>query len=694
MNRIFVTMVNRHQDILRYIIILAATVVISFFFPKTGIFKYDFAVGKPWKYDNLIAPFDLGIRKTELQLQEEQEWRLESFSPYYRLEPQVAEEQKGKFTESFNQRLPGVRAQSKGIDSLRDLELGLQLLDTIFSRGVISLIDEHKSFQSSKEISVLMLENFAEKKLLEDLFSIKRASDFAKDSLKTANRAELGFLLPLIEQALAYNLFYDDSTTKKYQEQMFKNISPTQGIVQQGELIIAKGAIVTPDKYQMLVSYQEELEGNVFGMKKPQIIYLGNFLLTLIVLSILAVLLKVFSHEIWESNRKHLLVYFLITLMVILISALVKTDLPILYAIPVCIVPIVLRTFFGTTPALHAHIALVLLSSFIVPDGIQFAFLQFIAGMVAILSNVRSYYWSQFFLSNGFILVTYLLGYFALAIVQEGTFHDIELANFGWLGLNALLTLLAYPLVPLFEKGFGFVSDITLLELSDINKPLLKELSIKAPGTFQHSLQVSYLAEAAASEIGANTLLVKAGAMYHDIGKMNNAYYFIENQNPDINPHDELTFEESAKVIIGHVKEGVQMGKKNNLPDILIDFIRTHHGTTVVQYFYHSFLKNFPEQEADIEDFRYPGPLPYSKETAIVMMADSTEAAARSLRSPSSADIENLVENIINHKIKENQLVNSNITFREITAIKKLFKKMLNGMYHVRISYPETVREV
>ncbi|HXH18476.1 MAG TPA: HDIG domain-containing protein [Chitinophagales bacterium] len=690
MNRVFVTIVNRHQDILRYIIILGSTLVISFFFPKSGIFKYDFEIGKPWKYDNLIAPLDIGILKTEQQIMEEKEWLLEGFSPYYRLDLNVAESQKKKFIEAFHQKLPEVRQQSADIDSLENLQLGLSILDTIFSTGIISLIDEHKSFPPSKEIAVLTQDNTADKKPLSELFSIKRAFDFAKDSLKAASRDALGFMLPLIERALAYNVFYDDATTKKFQDELFDNISLTRGIVQQGELIIAKGAIVTPEKYQMLVSFREEYEGNVFGMKKAQIIYFGNFLLTLIVLTILAVLLKVFSREVWESNRKHLLVYFLITVMIVLISTLVDTDLPILYAIPVCIVPIVLRTFFGTTLALHAHIALVLLSSFIVPDGIQFAFLQFIAGMVAILSNVRSYYWSQFFLSNGFILLTYLLGYFALAVMQEGTFHDINFANFGWLGLNVLLTLLAYPLVPLLEKGFGFVSDITLLELSDINKPLLKELSIKAPGTFQHSLQVSYLAEAAASEIGANTLLVKAGALYHDIGKMNNPLYFIENQHPDINPHDELTFEESAKIIIGHVKEGVHMAKKYKLPDVIIDFIRTHHGTTVVQYFYHSFLKNFPQEEADIEDFRYPGPLPYSKETAIVMMADSSEAASRSLRNPSSSEMENLVENIINSKIKENQLVNSNITFKEITLIKKVFKKMLNSIHHARIAYPES----
>lgn len=620
---------------------------------------------------------------------EEKEWLLEGFSPYYRFDHNVKEDQQKKFTENFYKRLPELSGQTKKVDTLRLLDAGLQVLDKIYSIGIISLIDEHKSFPASKELNILMEENIADKKLLGDLFSIKKAFEFAKDSLKVANRADIGFLLPLIEQSLAYNIFYDEATTLKFQNELLENISTTRGKVQQGELIIAKGAIITPDKYQVLLSFQEEYEGNLFGIKKMQVIFLGNFLLTFIVLVILSVLLKVFSPEVWQSNRKHLLVFFLITLMIIIVSTIVKTDLPIIFAIPLCIVPIILRTFFGTTLALHAHIALVLLSSFIVPNGIQFAFLQFIAGMVAILSNVKSYYWSQFFQSNGFILIAYLTGYFALSIVQEGTFQEIDLANFGWLSLNVLLTLMAYPLVPLLEKSFGFVSDITLVELSDINKPLLKELSIKAPGTFQHSLQVANLAEAAAFEVGANTLLVKVGALYHDIGKMEAPHYFIENQNPDVNPHDELTFDESAKIIIGHVRAGVQLAKKHKLPDIIIDFIRTHHGNTVVQYFYHSFLKNYPEKEADIEDFRYPGPLPYSKETAIVMMADSTEAAARSLRSPTSADIEDLVEKIIQSKIKENQLVNSNITFKEITAIKKIFKKMLNSIYHVRIAYPE-----
>ncbi|MDZ4847273.1 MAG: HDIG domain-containing protein [Chitinophagales bacterium] len=690
MNKFFLLVINRHQDILRYIIILSAIIIISAFFPKTGIFKYEFEIGKPWKYDNLIAPFDIGIRKSTQQIDEEKEYLLEGFSPYYRLNAEVVKSEQKKFIDSFNTKLK--ESGSAKIDSQKCVELGLQVLDTIYSNGIISLIDEHKSFPPGKDITLLTEDNLADKRLLSDFFSMKEAFDFARDSLKAGNREQLGFLLPLIEQSLDYNVFYDESTTLRFQDQLLENISITQGKVQKDEQIISKGGIVTPEKHRVLMSFREEFESNVLGIKKAQVIFFGNFLLTLIIITIFSIFIRLFSSEVWESNRKQLLVFMLITLMIIVVSTVVKSDeqtnRAILYAVPVCILPMVLRTFFGTTLALHAHIAFVLLSIFIVPDGIRFAFLQFIAGMVAILSNTRGYYWSQVIISNVFILIVYLLGYFALSIVEEGSFRNINFINFGWLSLNVLLTLLAYPLVPLFEKTFGFVSDITLIELSDINKPLLKDLSIKAPGTFQHSLQVSNLAEAAASEIGANALLVKVSALYHDIGKMENAVYFIENQNPDINPHDDLTFEESAKIIVGHVKEGIQLAKKHKLPDIVIDFIRTHHGTTIVQYFYHSYLKNFPEKADDIEKFRYPGPLPYSKETAILMLADSVEASARSLRSPSSADIDNLVEKIIEYKIKENQLVNSDITFKEITVLKKVFKKMLNSIYHVRIAYP------
>jgi hypothetical protein len=338
--------------------------------------------------------------------------------------------------------------------------------------------------------------------------------------------------------------------------------------------------------------------------------------------------------------------------------------------------------------AVTSHIAVMLLSAFIVPHGLNWIFIQFIAGMVSIFNNKNARYWSQFFTSSALLLLTYLLGYFGVSLIMTGSFDKIVLLNFGWLTVAAFLTLLSYPLIPIFERLFGFVSDITLVELSDLNRPLLKKLFTEAPGTFQHSLQVANIAEAAAEEIGANSLLVKVGGLYHDIGKMKNPGFFIENQS-GYNPHDELRFDESASIIIAHVPDGVEMAKKFRLPGVIIDFIRTHHGTTRVEYFYRSFLKAHPENEVEEAQFQYPGPLPFSKETAILMMADGIEASARSLKQPTEEDVNNLVDRIVSHLMERQQFVNSPITFKEITICKQVFKKMLASIHHIRIAYPE-----
>jgi putative nucleotidyltransferase with HDIG domain len=294
---------------------------------------------------------------------------------------------------------------------------------------------------------------------------------------------------------------------------------------------------------------------------------------------------------------------------------------------------------------------------------------------------------SQAFFAASMIFIAYMICYTALEIIHEGNLANINWENSGWLLGNVLLTLFAYPMIYFLEKLFGLTSDISLVELADSNNALLRELSIKVPGTFQHSLQVANLAEAAIFKIGGNSLLVRAGALYHDIGKMEMPLYFIENQSTQVNPHDELAFDESAGIIISHVIKGIEKARKNKLPDLVIDFIRTHHGTTRVQYFYESFLKNFPDKMVDEEMFHYPGPKPFSKETAILMMADSVEAASRSLKTHDAESIRNLVDKIIDNQIEQEQFLNCNITFRDISEIKKLFKKMLGSIYHVRVEY-------
>ena len=323
-----------------------------------------------------------------------------------------------------------------------------------------------------------------------------------------------------------------------------------------------------------------------------------------------------------------------------------------------------------------------------VPNPFEFVFIQLLGGIVTIFSIVNMHKRSQIFLTASFVFLTYSAAFIGINILQEGGLDSITALDFGWFAISAMLTVLSYPLIFIFEKIFGFISDVSILELSDTNGKLLRQLASVAPGTFQHSLQVANLAEEAIYTIGGNPLLVRTGALFHDIGKMENPLFFIENQMGGINPHQDLSYEDSAFIIIEHVIKGVEIAKKNNLPEQIIDFIRTHHGTTYTGYFYRSFKNEFPGEKIDEEKFRYPGPIPFSKETAVLMMADSVEAASRSLKKYDAETIDSLVENIINKQIEQSQFINSDITFKNINTIKKIFKKKLMNIYHVRVEYP------
>ncbi len=359
------------------------------------------------------------------------------------------------------------------------------------------------------------------------------------------------------------------------------------------------------------------------------------------------------------------------------------------YVIPFVLVPIFLKTFFDIRYALFVHMVTLLLAGFWVPNSYQFVLMNFLAGLVGVLS-LRSYYKRGIlFYTALFVLASYTVIYVILTLLQEGDFGQINWINVLWLGGNSLLILTVYPLIFLFERVFGFLSDATLFELSDTNQPLLRILAETAPGTFQHSMQVASLAEEAVMKVGGNTLLIRAGALYHDIGKMENPQYFIENLHEGSNPHNELDERSSARLIIDHVIKGVEIAKKHKLNETIIDFIRTHHGTGTVQYFYRSYLNTNPDEEVDINEFRYPGPKPSSRENAILMMADSVEAASRTLKEYTRESISDLVENIISRQAAEEQFTEADITFANITQIKEIFKNRLTNIYHSRIAYPE-----
>ena len=494
-------------------------------------------------------------------------------------------------------------------------------------------------------------------------------------------------LIGLFFDTVKPNVTYNDALTQSDLESRYNQISYTRGNVERGTIIVAKGEVVEGDKLQILNSLKAEYESQIWSEANYNWVIVGYALLVFLALLMLMLFIRKYRYDIFQNNIKVTFIFFNVTLMVLLTVLVIKFNVAYVYVVPLCILPLTIKGFFDSRLGLFTHVITVLLLGFIVPDSYEYMFLQIIAGIVTILTVSELYKRANLFITVGQITLVYIVSYFAFTVIQEGSVYEVEPETFLMFLLGGLATLFVQPLIYAYEKVFGLISDMSLLELSDTNSKLLKELSDKAPGTFHHSLNVANLAEAAANEINANAMLVRVGALYHDIGKMRNPTYFTENQTTSVNSHDELSPKESADIIIEHVINGIEIAKKRNLPDRVIDFIRTHHGTTTVYYFLKKAMEN--EQDVNKDDFRYPGPMPFSKETAILMMCDSVEAASRSIKEPTAKTIDNFVEKIINKQMEEGQFLNSDITFMEIQQVKKILKRKLKNIYHLRIEYPE-----
>ena len=457
-----------------------------------------------------------------------------------------------------------------------------------------------------------------------------------------------------------------------------------------GSTLVSKGQYVTNAVNQTLDQYLTSQPDKSFGIfsSRGLIYFIGYFILTTLIIGAMIVYAMRFFPESCSSLQKLVFLILWPVIFSILVYIVSNREGLSVYMLPFCITPIIILNFYNGRLALVVHLVVILIASFLGNLGYEFTVLQITAGIVSVLVMTETRYWNKFFIAILLILGTYLLAYLGLAIINSGTIIPDEFSVFGWLSVNALLLLLAYPFIPMLEKIFGFTSNITLAELADMNKPLLKELSLKAPGTLQHSLQVANLSESAAEAIGANGLLVKTAALYHDIGKTLNPRFFIENAQGR-NAHQDKTNFESARIIIDHVVEGEKMAKKAKLPKIVTDFITTHHGTTRVEYFYRNQKSAEPDREFDESLFRYPGPKPVTKEQTILMLADSIEAASKSLQNPTGEDIDKLIEKIVDHKIAEDQLINSALSFNELQKCIGVFKSLLRSIYHVRIEYPE-----
>lgn len=673
-----------HSLIYKLFLYILTIILVVYLFPKGGQFKYEFQKGKPWQYENYYAPFDFAIKKSAKEIESETNLIKENSKQFFNYDEEIVLTVKKSLYDKISQLLSNSSISNEYKDDL--LEKTQKIVNTIYEYGYLE--------ETSNQIISNKLITLKKGKQIQDIHPTKLVKS---TQILTIINSVMGIqpysqeennVMNIIYEELRPNVTFDKVFTDKVLQENLSKISYTKGLVAEKERIIFKGDIVEGENLMKLNSIKSEFESQVWSKSNYNWIVFGYTILVALSFLMLFLFLRKYRIEIFENNNKVTFIFFNIILIVLLITLIAKFDVKYIYVAPIVILPLVLKAFFDARLGLFTHVLTVLLLGFIVPNSFEFIFLQIIAGIVTILTISELYKRANLFISVLQITFVYFLAYFAFSIIQEGNTENLDWDKFLYFSLNGAATLFVLPLIYIFEKLFGLISDESLKELSNTNSKLLRELAEKAPGTFQHSLQVANLAEACANEIHANAMLVRTGALYHDIGKMDNPMFFTENQSTNVNPHNELTPKDSAKIIIDHIIKGVELAKKNRLPDRIIDFIRTHHGTTLVYYFYKK-EEELIGGEVAIKNFQYPGPIPFSKETAILMMCDSVEAASKSIKDPTAIAFDTLVEKIVNKQMEDGQFMNADITFKELQTIKKVLKKKLKNIYHVRIEYPE-----
>ncbi len=674
------------SKVFRILLFILSCVVIIYFFPKSGKFKYNFENGRPWQSDNLYAPFDFAIKKTEKELDEEKtNIRLATKVFFNKDSSVITNSRKLLYSKIENPLNDSV------INNLNKRELKVlknvtsTIISNIYARG---LLDENYDYNSTQVVSLLINNKQVNSGYFSDFHKPEDLLTFINNEIISLNVQEykpqiVSILFDLVEANISLN----ESLTKNSIEEALADLSPNRGIVEKETLIISKGEVVEGDKLKILESLKNEYERTGVSRTNYYLIISSYSLLVILTLLMIMLFIRKFRKKIYLNLNQLSLVFFNVTLLILITTFVVNIESSYVFVIPICILPLLLKAFFDSRVAFFVHSVTVMLLGFIVPNSYEFIFLNIIVGVITIISSDDLYKRANLFITVGQITAVYMISYFSFFVIHEGNIDNLEIFNFLLFMLCGLLTLFVYPLIYIYEKVFNLVSDVSLLELSDTNSPLLKELSNKAPGTFHHSMNVANLAESSANEIGGNSMLARVGALYHDIGKMDNPSFFTENQVTGANPHDKLSSLESVNIILDHVSKGIEMAKKNNLPNRIIDFIRTHHGTSVIHYFYENDLNL--NLKPNIEDYKYSGPKPFSKETALVMMCDSVEAATKSLENPDSEKINSFVETIIDKQIENNQFENCSITFKDIKTIKSVIKKKLSNIYHIRVEYPE-----
>ena len=684
-------------------VLAALLMVLSF--PNVEKIQYEYELHRPWRHENIIAPFDFPIYKTDNEIAVERDSILKNFRPYYRrdsISKADIETNIDRMFEVYHNKLTMICPTSVGVDSVRALikHILMNIELNEYRQGVLELPEQVE--QSKQEYELMVIDgNVLEPYTLSELLTLGEAYSKLSSELEGklyshfgVGASWIGMLvdrLPL-NDLVAANIVFDAERTAAECNERLSGMSMSSGKVLAGQKIVSTGDIVDKRTARLIESLKKASEIQYGIVSRTVPVFLGEFVVILSLLATMFLFLKYFRTDVFQRLRSVNFIVLIMTLFVVGAGAVAQRHGNISFIIPFVVAPILLRTFLDSRLAMYAHTITILIISFLAHNSQLFILLHIPAGMMAIISLINLSKRSQIVKTSLIVFVTYTIIYIGYNIWQTGEYETINPYVIAMFAVNCLFMLLSYPLIYIFERLFGFISDVTLLELSDSNNDLLRQLSEKAPGTFQHSVQVGNLGQEVAIRIGANGMMVRAGAMYHDLGKIVTPGYFTENQVSGVNPHEGMDYIESAQIVIQHVANGVKLARKHNIPQQIIDIIRTHHGCSQAIYFYRSWCNEHYNEQPDISKFTYPGPLPQTKEQAIVMMADAVEASSKSLKEYTDKSIDELVEKIINMQVDSKQFVDSPITFHDIKVAKEVFKQKLKNIYHGRIQYPELLK--
>lgn len=664
--------------VLRSVIVLATVAVIVWLMPRDGRNYFYAEQGKPWKYADFTAPFDFPIYKSEEAIKREKDSLMKEYEPYFNFNKETEGNMVRKFVTDFADGIPGLTDDYISIIANR--------LHRLYQMGIVSSAEYSKySADTTQTIR---------------LVSGKNATSLPMASFLSTKKAyEQLFLDPTIEphrsllqkcnlnNYITANITFDKQRSDETLQDLLGSVPLASGVAQKGQKIIDRGEIVDDYAYRTIESFKKENERRNSNATQRRLTLCGETLYVFVILLFFTFYISLFRKDYFEKARNVAMLYSLIVFFVLLTGLMVRNTVAHVYILPYAMVPIFTRVFMDSRTAIVTHLSMILICSVMLQHPLEFIVVEMIAGMAAVYSLRELQYRSQLFKTAIIVTIVGMLMNFAFDLIRMSEFSEFDMSYYNYLMVNGVLLLFAYPSLYLMEKTFGFISDITLIELSNTNNPLLRRMSEVAPGTFQHSIQVSNLASEIANKIGAKAQLVRTGALYHDIGKMVNPIYFTENQS-GVNPHEELSYIESAQIIISHVTEGMKMAERNNLPSIIRDFISTHHGQGKAKYFYVKYKNENPDAEVDELLFTYPGPNPFTREQAILMMADAVEAASRSLPDYTEKSIRELVDRLIDGMVTDGFFRECPITFRDITYAKTVLVEKLKTIYHARVSYP------